>query len=256
MPKLSKKVIVSESDDSDVDEVIVADTKKVIKKTPVKETKSKKETKVESSDDSEDFSDSEASESEEESEQEADSDSEEEEVEKKPREKKQKETFEEVTARIETRSKEIKDLYKKKTEQYKTLKATEKSISDLERKQSADYKLLEKSHNDDIKRVRSEKPKRKGNVNGGFNKEQPVPDVLRKFLGLPEDTKMARPKVMSALHNKFKELGLKDKQTTKIDKKTAKELGLDGPVDVEFGRFQAWLATFYPKDKEKVEVDV
>jgi hypothetical protein len=255
MPKLSKKVIVSESDSSDVDEVIVADTKKVIKKTPVKETKSKKETKVESSDDSEDFEDSEVSESEEESEQEADSDSEEE-VEKKPREKKQKETFEEVTSRIENRSKEIKDLYKKKTEQYKTLKATEKSISDLERKQSADYKLLEKSHNDDIKRVRSEKPKRKGNVNGGFNKEQPVPDVLRKFLGLPEDTKMARPKVMSALHNKFKELGLKDKQTTKIDKKTAKELGLDGPVDVEFGRFQAWLATFYPKDKEKVEVDV
>lgn len=255
MPKVTNKkvVVTSDSDSSDVDEVIVVqNSKKVVKKNPKKVAQvsdSDSDVKVEESEDeSEDMN------SDEESEPEEESESEDEETEKKTREKKPKESFETITSRIENRNKEIKDLYKKKNDQYKILKELEKEINNLERKQSADYKLLEKSHNDDIKRVRSEKPKRKGNVNGGFNKELPVPDVLRKFLGLPEDTRMSRPKVMSALHNKFKELGLKDKQTTKIDKKTAKELGLDGPVDVEFGRFQSWLASFYPKDK--VEIDV
>jgi hypothetical protein len=126
----------------------------------------------------------------------------------------------------------------------------------MERLQRTDYDQLEKSHEYDLKRVRSEKPKRKGNVNGGFNKEQPVPEILRKFLNLADDVTMPRPKVVAALHNKFKELQLKDKQMTKIDMKTATKLGLESPVDIPFGKFQTWLASFYPKDETKIQVDV
>ena len=170
--------------------------------------------------------------------------------------KKVKETFDVVKNRIKSRKQEIKNLYKTKSDQLKGIKETEVKIKEMERLQRADYDQLEKSHEYDLKRVRSEKPKRKGNVNGGFNKEQPVPEVLRKFLNLADDAAMARPKVVAALHNKFKELQLKDKQMTKIDSKTANKLGLDGPVDIPFGKFQTWLASFYPKDETNVEVEV
>ena len=170
--------------------------------------------------------------------------------------KKVKETFDVVKSRIKSRKQEIKILYKTKSDQLKGLKETEVKIKEMERLQRTDYDQLEKSHEYDLKRVRSEKPKRKGNVNGGFNKEQPVPEVLRKFLNLADDVAMPRPKVVAALHNKFKELQLKDKQMTKIDMKTATKLGLDAPVDIPFGKFQTWLASFYPKDETKVEVDV
>lgn len=248
MPKVTKKV-VNDSDSSDVDEVIEASNVK--KATPVKKAAPKKaepvpEPKPEPSEE-EDSDDSDDSDNEEE-EQSSSEDEEE-----QPKKKKVAESFETVNGRLEERAKKIKELYKQKNEKYKELKDLEKQINSLERGQTADRKLLEKSHNDDLKEARK-KPKRKGNVNGGFNKEHPVPEVLRKFLGQPEGTKMSRPKVMSALNNKFKELGLKDKQVTKLDKKTAKELGLDGPTEIEFGEFQKWLASFYPK--EKVEVNV
>lgn len=170
--------------------------------------------------------------------------------------KKMKETTENIKNRIKARKQEIKVLTKTKSDQLKGLKETETSIKEKERQQRSDYDLLEKSHESDLKRVRSEKPKRKGNVNGGFNKEQPVPEILRNFLNLPDDAALPRPKVVAALHNKFKELALKDKQTTKIDAATAKKLGLDGPVDISFGAFQTWLAAFYPKDETKVVVEV
>ena len=170
--------------------------------------------------------------------------------------KKVKETFDAVKSRIKSRKLEIKNLYKTKSDQLKGIKETEVKIKDMERLQRTDYDQLEKSHESDLKRVRSEKPKRKGNVNGGFNKEQPVPEVLRKFLNLADDAALPRPKVVAALHNKFKELQLKDKQMTKIDTKTATKLGLDGPVDIPFGKFQTWLAAFYPKVETKVQVDV
>ena len=186
------------------------------------------------------------------------SDSEDEAVEKKTKEKKTKESFEELTKKLEALRGDIKDVNKEISELEKQLKSREKVRNDYERQCNAIVKVLSKTHTDEVNKAIKSKPKRKGNVNGGFNKEQPVPEVLAKFLGLEEGASMARPKVMSALNNKFTELKLKDGQNTTLDKATAKALGLgkegDGKV-IKFTEFQSFLKTFYPKKEEK-EVDV
>jgi hypothetical protein len=217
----------------------------------VKETKTTKPTKKaevveEHSDEDEVDSDSESS------------DSEDEAVEKKTKEKKTKESFEELTKKLEALRGDIKDVNKEISELEKQLKSREKVRNDYERQCNAIVKVLSKTHTDEVNKAIKSKPKRKGNVNGGFNKEQPVPEVLARFLGLEEGASMARPKVMSALNNKFTELKLKDGQNTTLDKATAKALGLgkegDGKV-IKFTEFQSFLKTFYPKKEEK-EVDV
>jgi predicted RNase H-like nuclease (RuvC/YqgF family) len=184
--------------------------------------------------------------------------SEDEAVEKKTKEKKTKESFEELTKKLEALRSDIKDVNKEISELEKQLKSREKVRNDYERQCNAIVKVLSKTHTDEVNKAIKSKPKRKGNVNGGFNKEQPVPEVLAKFLGLDEGASMARPKVMSALNNKFTELKLKDGQNTTLDKATAKALGLgkegDGKV-IKFTEFQSFLKTFYPKKEEK-EVDI
>ena len=222
----------------------------------VKETKSTKTTKkaevvvVEEHSDEDEKVDSE-------SESESD-DSEDETVEKKTKEKKTKESFEELTKKLEALRSDIKDVNKEISEHEKQLKSREKVRNDYERQCNAIVKVLSKTHTDEVNKAIKSKPKRKGNVNGGFNREQPVPEVLAKFLGLSDDVNMARPKVMSALNNKFTELKLKDGQNTTLDKATAKALGLgkegDGKV-IKFTEFQSFLKTFYPKKEEK-EVNV
>jgi hypothetical protein len=268
----SKKVTKEESDDESEDEQPVSkpkvvETKKTASKTKKvadesedeqPTSKSKTVAKEDSDADSEHSDDDSDDDSDDESEAKGiiSDASDEESEDKTAKNKKVKETFDSVKSRIKTRNLEIKTLYKTKSDQLKSLKTTEGQIKEKERLQRTDYDLLEKSHVSDLKRVRSERPKRKGNVNGGFNKEQPVPEVLRNFLNLPDDTALPRPKVVAALHNKFKDLKLKDKQMTKIDASTAKKLGLDGPVDIPFGKFQTWLAAFYPKDETKITVEV
>jgi hypothetical protein len=59
---------------------------------------------------------------------------------------------------------------------------------------------------------------------------------------------------MSALNNKFCELKLKNGQITKLDKDTAKALGLgkeDDGKEIKFTEFQSFLASFYPKKENK-----
>ena len=269
----TKKSVMEDSDSESDDEPVKKTASKVETRKPVS---SKSKTQVQSDSDDEQVSTkvqgTKATEKKSDKEPEDDSDDsddeqqekgiisdasdEESEDDKTTRGKKVKETFDAVKSRIKSRKQEIKELYKTKNEQLKGLKETEVNIKNMERNQRIDYDQLEKSHDSDLKRVRSEKPKRKGNVNGGFNREQPVPEVLRKFLNLADDAALPRPKVVAALHNKFKELQLKDKQMTKIDMKTATKLGLDAPVDIPFGKFQTWLASFYPKVETKVEVVV
>lgn len=181
-------------------------------------------------------------------------DSESEEKEKKPKEKKAKESFEELTKKLETLQGNIKDIEKEIKELEKQTEIKEKMRRDYERQVTSISKILLKTHNDEVTKALKSKPKRKGNVNGGFNKENPVPEVLREFLGLAEGTCMARPKVMSALNNKFSELKLKNGQTTTLDRTTAKALGLGKEGDgkeIKFTEFQSFLASFYPKKEDK-----
>ncbi len=243
-----KKVAEPESDEEEVPE-----TKSSAKSSKAKSAKETKKAEVveEHSDEDEDDEEEAGSESE-------SDDSEDEAAEKKTKEKKPKESFEELTKKLEGLRGDIKDVNKEISELEKQLKAKEKVRNDYERQCNAIVKVLSKTHNDEVNKAIKSKPKRKGNVNGGFNREQPVPEVLAKFLGLEDGACMARPKVMSALNNKFTELKLKDGQNTTLDKATAKALGLgkegDGKV-IKFTEFQSFLKTFYPKKEEK-EIDV
>ncbi len=247
----SKKATKKVAEESDSEEEVVQQTqtkskaKATKKAAPVEEPESdESEDEVEAQGDSEDES---------ESEEEADAAD----AKGKKKEKKQKETFEELTARIDTHRTGMKNIDKEISELEKTLKSKEKERNEHERQLNSALKLLSKTHSDEVTKALKERPKRKGNVNGGFNKEQPVPEVLRTFLGLAEGATMARPKVMSALNNKFTELKLKDGQNTTLDKTTAKALGLgktgEGKV-IKFTEFQTFLASFYPKAETEVNI--
>jgi chromosome segregation ATPase len=177
---------------------------------------------------------------------------------KKTKEKK-KESFDDLTKKLETLRVDIKTVDKEISELSKELKTKEKLRNDYDRQLNNILKLLSKTHSDEVNKARKEKPKRKGNVNGGFNKEQPVPKILAEFLELDEGASMARPKVMSALNNKFNTLGLKKGQITTLDKATARALGLGKEGEgreIKFTEFQSFLASFYPKKTEEKEVEV
>jgi hypothetical protein len=250
--KKATKKVADESDDEEVVQQTQTKSKaKATKKAAVVEEPESEsedvEPQVEAAADSED-------DSEDESEDEADADD----SKGKKKEKKQKESFEDLTKRIDTHRTEMKTIDKEISELEKTLKTKEKERNEHERQLNSAIKLLSKTHSDEVTKALKERPKRKGNVNGGFNKEQPVPEVLRSFLGLADGAAMARPKVMSALNNKFTELKLKDGQNTTLDKATAKALGLgktgEGKV-IKFTEFQTFLASFYPKAGE-TEVNI
>ncbi len=250
--KATKKVAEEVESDEEVE------TKTTTKKTGTTKAataatgKGKKAAVVE--DESDEEVEQEAGSGSEEESEESDSDSEDETTDKKAKEKKPKESFEELSKKLETLRADMKSVDKEISELEKTLKAKEKSRNDFERQVNGILKQLSKTHSDEVNKARKEKPKRKGNVNGGFNKEQPVPEVLVNFLGLPEGTCMARPKVMSALNNKFSELKLKNGQLTTLDKATAKALGLGKEGDgkeIKFTEFQSFLASFYPKKEDK-----
>jgi len=247
----SKKATRKVAEESDSEEEVVQQTKskaKATKKAAVVEEPESESEEVEAQVESES-----EDESDDESEEEADAAD----TKGKKKEKKQKESFDDLTKRIDTHRTEMKNIDKEISELEKTLKSKEKERNEHERQLNNALKLLSKTHSDEVTKALKERPKRKGNVNGGFNKEQPVPEVLRSFLGLAEGAAMARPKVMSALNNKFTELKLKDGQNTTLDKATAKALGLgkagEGKV-IKFTEFQTFLASFYPKAETEVNI--
>lgn len=242
------KPVKKVEEESDSGETKLSDT--VVNKPPAKNTKGKakkqdaKEDVV--NDDTNDAADATDAQDEDSNEEESDND------EKKPKEKKLKESFEELTKKLETLQSSIKEVEKEIKELEKQTEVKEKLRRDYERQVNQISKVLLKTHNDEVTKALKSKPKRKGNVNGGFNKEHPVPETLRVFLGLAKDTCMARPKVMSALNNKFSELGLKNGQTTTLDKQTSKALGFGAETkEIKFTEFQSFLASFYHKDKEE-----
>lgn len=249
----SKKTTKKVADESDDEEVVVQQTQS---KSKAKATK-KAAVVEESESESEEVEAQVEAESEDESDDESEEEADAADVKGKKKEKKQKESFEDLTKRIDTHRTEMKTIDKEISELEKTLKSKEKERNEHERQLNSALKLLTKTHSDEVTKALKERPKRKGNVNGGFNKEQPVPEVLRSFLGLAEGAAMARPKVMSALNNKFTELKLKDGQNTTLDKATAKSLGLgkagEGKV-IKFTEFQTFLASFYPKAETEVNI--
>lgn len=90
------------------------------------------------------------------------------------------------------------------------------------------FTKLNKTKSDVLRKALKQKRKRKGGTSGGFNAEKPVPGPLIKYLELDDGTELSRPKVVSLLHKKFSEKGLKDednRHNTVLDKEAAKILG-------------------------------
>lgn len=267
--KQSKVKSIKKEDNDSEDEVMETKPKgskgskvevKPVSKGEASKAKGSKSKKIEESDQESDEQEEldEQDLSDEQSDQEQTSESEDEDQteseEKKPKEKKTKESFEELTKKLETSQSGIKEIEKEIKELEKQIEAKKKLTREHERLVTSISKILLKTHNDEVSKALKSKPKRKGNVNGGFNKEQPVPEILREFLGLDSGACMARPKVMSALNNKFSDLNLKKGQITTLDKSTAKALGLGKEGDgkeIKFTEFQSFLASFYPKKETK-----
>jgi hypothetical protein len=246
--KSTKKLTVSApvhvSDSDSESEVESSNDEKLVAKSKTTVTKKGKTMNVEAIDD-----DSEEVNNVSESETESESDSESENNQDKKKEKKLKESFDELTKRLDVLQISIKNIDKEILEADKMLKVKEKSRNDFERQRNSILKLLSKTHNDEVTKARKEKPKRKGNINGGFCKDHPVPEILIKFLGLEPGAMMKRPQVMSALSNKLTELKLKQGQNTILDKATVKALELDKSYDgkvIKFGEFQTFLKGFFP----------
>ena len=147
---------------------------------------------------------------------------------------KQKETYEDLIIQYEKYKNKINKAYVLLSSQLLEIKKMDKNIDIIVNK-------MNKLHGKKSKT-------KKSNINCGFNKETPIPQVLIDFLEL-EDTVLPRPKVGSLLTKKLKDLGLKTGQYIQLDTDTINKLGLDEsylePIKQTY--FQKLLAIFYKK---------
>ena len=222
---------LKEKDDKNLKEKDVKNLKEAPKE--VKKTIVKKVIEIEHESEDEDDDD------------EDESDNEQEDGDKKGKEKKLKKTFQELASGFDNISADIKTTENEINEIEKNLKEKEKKRLSLERERAKIFSQMGKTHEEEVRKALKERPKRKGNKDGGFNKEIPVPPKLMKYLGLENDIIMSRPKVMSMLNDKFKSEGLKEGQKTTLDAKAAKALGQEKGLVIEFTEFQTFLKKFY-----------
>ncbi len=168
--------------------------------------------------------------------------------------KKPKETFKDLFEKMESNESKTKELVSKKSE-------LEKELNTLYRERTSLLKLLSKTHNDELVSVNKEKPKRKGNVTGGFNAVTKVPQNLIDYLDLSEGAEMSRPQVAKLLHEKFKTEGLKEGSQTTLNKKTVDKLKLPKSYynkviktikkeETDY-TFQTFLKEFYSKKEDQ-----
>ena len=145
--------------------------------------------------------------------------------------KKVKKLFKEFHEEYKTRQTEIKTAKKDRNEAFKAYTEKQKKVEQLEREQdrflndlatSVDYTVSEE--------LKSKKKKHRGNVNGGFNKEDAVPEPLSKFIGLESGATLTRPKLMSSFNNKLKDLGMKYGQHSLLSKDAVKTLKIDASM--------------------------
>ena len=263
----SKQVQKEEIEVKQVSQQATKQSKKDAPKAPVKETKSSVKVKeVKEDDDSDETSDSDEEQlideddSDEDNVADNDEDSDED-TEEKPKEKKAKESYDELTKHVEEILSKKATLHKKRGELETEMKQIQRDFNECERELKKVLKEKDARHVDDVHRARKEggKKKRSGNVSAGIMEAKPIPEPLRKFIGLSEDTRMTLPKLMIAMTNKLVDTKQKQGQTAFLSKETLKALGLptsDAPKEIKFTEMMAFLASFYPKKEKVVEVDV
>jgi hypothetical protein len=243
MSKMSKSMKtpmpdpVSDSDTSDSD--IPVTSKAPIKKAPIKKAPVAKtpiakkepvkkapivETEPESSGDEIKIPDSEPESSDEEKEMKA-----------KKRDKKTKETYQELFDRL--RKTHLNNI--ESTKQYGTILAhVEKQFKESKVRDRETEKLLElmeKAHSEAVMKAANSRPKR---ISSGF-KAKPLPTYLYKFLSdngqvTPEETALGNPKVLSKLNSIFAQRECREGKNIYLDDKTCKDLYLDKDTCTEW----------------------
>ena len=226
--------------------VLSAKNTKKDKELKSKESESKESENEESENEESENEESENEESESEESENEESESEESEnIKKSVKEKKIKKTWQDNINELT----QLTADFKKNENEYKliqeNLNKNEKAHSEIGKQLSRIVLLLGKSHDEELKRVLKEKPKRKGNNSSGFNKETPVPPKLIKYLSLDNDVQMSRPKVVSLLYQKFKAENMTDGQNITLDKNTAKIFNKEKDYEFNFKQIQTFVKEIY-----------
>lgn len=151
---------------------------------------------------------------------------------------------------LESNDKELKNLELEYIESKKKLLSAKKKIY---RDISAIQKKLPKLFTNEINKARKQKRNNNGNNKGGIMKPSKVPKKLRVYLNLKDDELLPRVKVCKLLNAKLTSDGLRDKDNQKViklNKKVGKILGYKKGHQIEFTKFQTFLADFYNNDEE------
>ena len=162
-------------------------------------------------------------------------------------EKKTKKDFNfELNALTDLRSEES-ELDKELRELEESRKSLLSKLKKNKREQNSIINRLGQLHKSAMKK--KEKRKRSKHVESGIQKKNPVPDILIKYLGLEEGAMLARTEVVKKMHAKWRNDGLKDGQTTVLDKKNAKALGYPTGHVIGFSDYQPFIASFFNDSK-------
>lgn len=164
------------------------------------------------------------------------------------KERKSKITCDDITQTKEALLQQRDCLLDENNEMVKYVLKNQIIIKKLNKKIASLDKQCEKVYNRDIKIVGKEKRKQRKPNNGGFNREEEVPQILLTYFGdLVKEgvTTMTRPAACSLLHTALKRDGCKDGKKSVINKKVAKKLKVAKDTVIEFGQHQTFLASFY-----------
>jgi len=134
------------------------------------------------------------------------------------------------------------------------------AIKALDKEVDALMKSAEKLHAREVKaggKSKRSAPK-KDRAPSGFAKATPVPEALRKFLGLKEDVELPRTEVAKQIYAYVRDKNLRDKEDRRIihpDKVLQKLFNLAEKETLDFKNFQKQLSRHYPKSDAKVKAE-
>jgi len=130
------------------------------------------------------------------------------------------------------------------------------AIKVLDKEVDALMKTAEKLHAREVKaggKSKRSAPK-KDRAPSGFAKATPVPEALRKFLGLKDDVELPRTEVAKQIYAYVRDKNLRDKEDRRIihpDKVLQKLFNLGDKETLDFKNFQKQLSRHYPQSATK-----
>jgi chromatin remodeling complex protein RSC6 len=134
------------------------------------------------------------------------------------------------------------------------------AIKVLDKEVDALMKMAEKLHAREVKaggKSKRSAPK-KDRAPSGFAKATPVPEALRKFLGLAADVELPRTEVAKQIYAYVRDKKLRDEADRRIihpDKVLQKLFSLKEGETLDFKNFQKQLSRHYPQSASKAKAE-